>query len=140
MLCVGKEQDWASHRIEHELSALYDVAHGAGLAVVLLAFMKFTMPNHVMRFAQLANRVFNIDMNFEEPTLTAIAGIACFEMLFKMIGMPTTLEELGAKEEDIPYLTEKVKIKGGGDTLGFFQPLRREDIRSIYELCLEKNQ
>ncbi|MDI9490916.1 MAG: iron-containing alcohol dehydrogenase [Clostridiaceae bacterium] len=135
-LGVGREQDWSSHQIEHELSALYDVAHGAGLAVVLPAFMKFTMPKHVMRYAQLANRVWNMDINFEDPKQTASKGIAAFEMFFKMIGMPTTFEELGAKEEDIPQLTSKVRIKGDGEILGFFEPLTRDDIRSIYQLCV----
>lgn len=137
ILGVGREQDWSSHQIEHELSALYDVAHGAGLAVVFPAYMKFTMPKHVMRYAQLANRVWNLDMNFEDPKETAKMGIVNFEMFFRMIGMPTTFEELGAKEEDIPQLTSKVRIKGGGDTLGFFEPLTRDDISSIYQLCVD---
>ena len=64
--------------MEHELSALYDVAHGAGLAVVLPAFMKFTLKKHVMRYAQLAHRVFKIDMNFDNPEETAKAGINAF--------------------------------------------------------------
>lgn len=136
ILGVGKEQDWSSHQLEHELSALYDVAHGAGLAVVLPAYMKFTMPKHVMRYVQLANRVWNLDINFENPQETASKGIAAFETFFKMIGMPTTFAELGAKEEDIPQLTAKVRIKGGGDILGFFEPLTRDDISSIYRLCL----
>ena len=136
ILGVGKEQDWSSHRLEHELSALYDVAHGAGLAVLLPAYMKFTMPKHVMLYAQLANRVWNIDVNFENLQETASKGIAAFETFFKMIGMPTTFAELGAKEEDIPQLTAKVRIKDGGDILGVFEPLTRDDISSIFRLCL----
>ncbi|MGB4611014.1 MAG: iron-containing alcohol dehydrogenase [Saccharofermentanales bacterium] len=136
ILGVGKEQDWSSHQLEHELSALYDVAHGAGLAVILPAYMKFTMHKHVMRYAQLANRVWNLDVNFENPQQTAGKGIAAFETFFKMIGMPTTFAEIGAKEEDIPQLAAKVRIKGGGDILGSFEPLTRDDISSIYRLCL----
>ncbi len=138
LLGLGREQDWSSHQMEHELSAMYDVAHGAGLAVVLPAFMKFTMPQHVMRYVQLAHRVWNIDINFENPEETAKEGIRAFEMFFQSLGMPTTFEELGAKAEDIPELTQKVRIKTG-DKLGFFQPLTREDIKNIYELCLEEN-
>lgn len=140
VLGVGREQDWSSHQIEHELSALYDVAHGAGLAVVLPAFMKFTLKKHVMRYAQLANRVFKIDMNFDNPEETARAGINAFIEFFKSLDMPVTFEELGAKEEDIPTLAQKVRIKGGGDILGFFEPLTRKDIEAIYRLMLEKNQ
>ncbi len=138
LLGVGREQDWSSHQMEHELSALYDVAHGAGLAVVFPAFMKYTMKNHVMRYVQLAHRVWNIDIDFENPEETAKAGIRAFESFFASLGMPTTFEELGAKAEDIPYLAERVRIKSG-DKLGFFQPLSREDIKNIYELCLEEN-
>ena len=140
ILGVGREQDWSSHAMEHELSALYDVAHGAGLAVVFPAFMKFTMPKHIMRYAQLANRVFHIEMDFENPENTARAGIEAFVDFFKSLNMPTTFEELGAKEEDIPTLAANARIKGGGDQLGFFEPLNRKDIEAVYQLMLEKNK
>ncbi len=138
LLGVGREQDWSSHQMEHELSAFYDVAHGAGLAVVTPAFMKYTMENHVMRYAQLAHRVWNIDLDFEHPEETAKAGIRAFENFFESIGMPITFEELGAKAEDIPHLAENVRLNNG-DKLGFFQPLSREDVKNIYELCLAEN-
>ena len=140
ILGVGREQDWSSHAMEHELSALYDVAHGAGLAVVFPAVMKFTMPKHIMRYAQLANRVFHIEMDFENPENTARAGIEAFVDFFKSLNMPTTFEELGAKEEDIPTLAANARIKGGGDQLGFFEPLNRKDIEAVYQLMLEKNK
>ncbi len=135
ILGIGKEQDWASHAIEHELSALYDVAHGAGLATVLPAYMKFTLPRQVMRYAQLAHRVWDIEMNFQNPEETALQGIEAFEDFFASIGMPTTFAQLGAKVEDIPYLSEHCRLNNG-DKLGFFVPLSREDIAEIYKLCL----
>ena len=64
---VGREQDWSSHSIEHELSALYDVAHGAGLAVIFPAWMTYVMHQNVNRFAQIAVRVWGCQMNFENP-------------------------------------------------------------------------
>lgn len=135
ILGVGKEQDWSSHAIEHELSALYDVAHGAGLATVLPAYMKYTLPQHVMRYAQLAHRVWDIEMNFQNPEETARQGIDAFEDFFATIGMPTTFKQLGANEEDIPYLAQHCRLNNG-DKLGYFQPLNRSDIAKIYQLCL----
>jgi len=70
-----KNEDWASHNIEHEISAIYDVAHGAGLAVVFPAWMKYVYKNNLDRFVQFAVRVWNVEMNFDEPERTALEGI-----------------------------------------------------------------
>ena len=134
---VGREQDWGSHDIEHELSALYDCAHGAGLAVVFPAWMEYTMKHDVMRFAQLANRVWGCSMDFGNPEITAKAGIRAFRNFLKSIGMPQTLGELGGKEEDIPYLAHTASYGNGNDgTLGSFVVLKEEDIANIYRLML----
>lgn len=117
---VGREQDWNSHGIEHELSALYDVAHGAGLAVIFPAWMKFVYTHDVMRFAQIAVRIWGCHMDFQNPHKTALEGIAKYEQFLQSIGMPITLSEIGAKEEDIPLLVEKFGI-GDGKTGGFVQ-------------------
>ncbi len=134
---VGREQDWGSHDIEHELSALYDCAHGAGLAVVFPAWMEYTMKHDVLRFAQLANRVWGCSMDFQHPENTAKAGIQAFRNFLKSIGMPQTLGELGGKEEDIPYLAHTASYGNGNDgTLGSFVVLKEEDIANIYRLML----
>ena len=98
---VGRDQDWASHDLEHELSALYDCAHGAGLAVVFPAWMEYNMNHDVMRFAQVASRVWGCAMDFQHPEVTAKAGINACRNFLKSIGMPQTMAELGGKEEDI---------------------------------------
>jgi alcohol dehydrogenase YqhD (iron-dependent ADH family) len=134
---VGREQDWASHDIEHELSALYDVAHGAGLATVFPAFMKYTLKHDVMRYAQLAVRVWNCEMDYSNPEKTALEGIARLEQFWSSIGLPTSFQELGAKEEDIPKMAAKVGLTGGRK-LGSFQPLDTQDIENIYKLCIKK--
>ena len=85
---VGRGQDWASHDIEHELSALYDCTHGAGLAVVVPAWMTYNLNHDVMRFAQLASRVWGCSMDFACPEFTARAGIQCLKNFLKSIGMP----------------------------------------------------
>ena len=134
---VGRDQDWASHDIEHELSALYDCAHGAGLAVVFPAWMEYNMNHDVMRFAQVANRVWGCAMDFQHPEITAKAGICAFRSFLKSIGMPQTMAELGGKEEDIPYMAHTA-VWGNGRTgsLGGFVSLKEEDIANIYRLML----
>lgn len=132
---VGREQDWATHQLEHELSALYDVAHGAGLAVMFPAWMKYNMKHDVMRFAQFANRVFGCPMDFQNPEITAKRGIMRYTKFLQSIGMPTSFKELGAKKEDIPTLVEMLKI--GDRTMGNFVKLTKEDARKIYEIAAE---
>ena len=130
---VGRSQDWNSHAIEHELSALYDCAHGAGLAVVMPAWMEFVYKHDIMRFAQAAVRIWGCEMNFINPELTALEGIQCFRSFLSYIGLPINFEELGAKEEDIPKLVEKLGI-GNGRTGGFVQ-LSSNDIIEIYRIA-----
>lgn len=130
---VGRSQDWNSHGIEHELSALYDCAHGAGLAVIMPAWMEFVCHHDIMRFAQMAVRVWGCEMNFAHPESTARQGIQCFRHFLHEIGMPINFKELGAREEDIPYLVEKFGI-GEGRTRGFM-PLSAEDITEIYRIA-----
>lgn len=134
LLGVGRQQDWNSHRIEHELSALYDVAHGAGLAVVMPAWMRYVMRHDVNRFAQFAVRVWGCDMNFAHPELTAEEGIVRFRAFLTSIGMPATLAELGAKEEDIPRMVEHLFSAESEPMPGFMQ-LGRKDVEAILKLC-----
>ncbi|GAA0725343.1 iron-containing alcohol dehydrogenase [Clostridium malenominatum] len=131
---VGRVQDWSSHQIEHELSALYDVAHGAGLAVIFPAWMKYVMKNAVDKFAQMAVRVWGCQMDFENPERTALEGIHRFENFLKSIGMPLTFEEIDAKESDIPEMVKK--LMGGRDNIGGLVPLTAKDVESIYRLAL----
>ena len=130
---VGRSQDWNSHGIEHELSALYDCAHGAGLAVIMPAWMEFVYKHDVMRFAQMAVRVWGCQMNFEFPDETALEGIACFRSFLHSIGMPINFEQLGAREEDIPKLVKKFGI-GDGKTGGFVH-LSAQDVATIYRIA-----
>ena len=132
---VGREQDWNSHGIEHELSALYDCAHGAGLAVIMPAWMTYVVDHDVMRFAQMACRVWNCKMDFQNPKKTALEGIAAFRSFLKSIGMPINFSELGAKESDIPYLVKTFGLGETGKTGGFVQ-LTSKDVENIYRLAL----
>ncbi|MBO4901961.1 MAG: iron-containing alcohol dehydrogenase [Lachnospiraceae bacterium] len=134
---VGRSQDWNSHDIEHELSALYDCAHGAGLAVTMPAVFKYVMKHDVMRFAKAAVRIWGCEMDFDHPEVTALEGINAFQAFLVSIGMPKNFAELGAKEEDIPKLVD-VLCNGNGrkGTLNGFATLDEKDCTEIYRLML----
>lgn len=132
---VGRSQDWNSHMIEHELSGLYDCAHGAGLAVVMPSWMEYVMNHNVMRFAQMAVRVWDCQMNYENPSDTAKEGINCFRKFLKSIGMPINFTELGAKEEDIPYLVDMLGV--GDGVRGGFMELRAQDVTNILKIAVD---
>ena len=134
---VGRTQDWASHDIEHELSAIYDWAHGAGLAVVMPAVFTYNMQHNVMRFAQCAVRVWGCQMDFEQPERTAKAGIEALRNFLISIGMPKNFAELGAKEEDIERMAH-CACHGDARTgsIGGFVSLNQQDVENIYRLML----
>lgn len=124
---VGRAQDWSSHGIEHELSALYDCAHGAGLAVVMPAWMEYVMETDLARFARFARRVWEVED--ADPKAAAQEGVRRYRAWLRSIGMPQTFRELGAKEEDIPKLVKTLGLKG--NLLGAFRPLGDEDVANI---------
>ena len=134
---VGRSQDWNSHNIEHELSALYDCAHGAGLAVTMPAVFKYVMNHDIMRFAKVAVRVWGCEMDFDHPERTALEGIEAFRNFLISIGMPKNFEELGAKKEDIPKLVNVLCRGDGRDgTISGFVTLNEEDCTKIYEMMV----
>jgi len=131
---VGRDQDWSSHQLEHELSAFYDVAHGTGLAVMFPAWMKFVMHHNVMRFAQFAVRVWGCEMDYQQPENTAVEGIARFEHFLISIGMPVRFAGLDAKAEDIPTLVKTLGLEKR--TLGGFVKLTEKDVTEIYNIAI----
>lgn len=132
---VGRSQDWLSHNIEHELSALYDCAHGAGLAVVMPAVFKYNMNHDVKRFARVARNVWNVDL--DDDYEAALMGIEKLKDFLKSMNMPANFAELGAKEEDIDYLVQKA-CYGNNNTgiLKGFVTLNEEDVKNIYKLMI----
>ncbi len=134
---VGRSQDWNSHNIEHELSALYDCAHGAGLAVTMPAVFKYVMKHDLMRFAKVATRVWGCQMDFDHPEVTALEGINAFQNFLVSLGMPKNFAELGAKEEDIPKLVQ-VLCRGDGRTgsISGFVTLNEDDCAKIYKMMV----
>ena len=137
---VGRSQDWTSHGIEHELSALYDCAHGAGLAVTMPANFRYVVDHDVMRFAQVAVRVWGCSMDFADPKKTALEGIDKLQQFLISIGMPSDLEGVGGKEEDIPKLVQKLThVNGNNGSISGFTTLDEAACTKIYEAMLRKN-
>lgn len=133
-LGVGRIEDWVTHGLEHELSALYDISHGAGLAVLFPAYMKYTLDEDVDRYYQLATRVMGVFPNDRNKRQAAIQGIEHLESFFQEIGMPLSFAEIGAKEEDIDILLDHLDVNRGFP-LGSFVSLTREDCKNIYLLA-----
>lgn len=135
---VGRSQDWTSHTIEHELSALYDCAHGAGLAVTMPAVFKYTLKYDVMRFAKIAVRVWGCQMDFDNPERTAIEGINALQSFLCSIGMPKNFEELGASEKDIEKLAHTCCYGDGSGSgkISGFTTLDQKGVEDIYRLML----
>ena len=127
---VGREQDWASHHIGHELSARYDCAHGASLAVIFPAWMKYTYTHDVARFVRFATVVWGVQPEGRSDEEIALAGIAAMETFFTSLGMPHTLADVGGCEEDIPALTAKV-VNGKTGHFVELLPPQIEDVLHI---------
>jgi alcohol dehydrogenase YqhD (iron-dependent ADH family) len=134
LLNTGRIGDWASHDIEHEVSGIYDVAHGAGLAVVFPAWMKYVWHQDVNRFAQWAVRVWNVDMDVFNPEAVALQGIARLEAFSKSMGLGTRLADLGIKDDRIDEMADKC-TNGNTHTVGNFVSLDRNAIREILRLA-----
>lgn len=130
---TGRKEDWASHAIEHEISALYNVTHGAGLAVVFPAWMTYMAQYAPGKIAQFARRVFDVEER--DDTAAAAEGIGCLKAFFGSIGLPVTFAELGVPDPDIATLVSQLH-KHKGEVIGGYRPLRAADTTEIYKLAL----
>ena len=133
-LCgVDREQDWASHKIEHELSAKYGVAHGAGLAVIVIKWMRYVSKRNPYKFREFGKNVFGVRTDlFGTDDDYIEMGIQKLQEFWISLGMPSSLEELGYKEEDLEYLVEHVDYTSEG-TVGNYVKLTCDDVRNIYK-------
>lgn len=134
LLNTGRIGDWASHDIEHEISGIYDVAHGAGLAVVFPAWMKHVYKQDVERFVQWAVRVWNVELDVFNPQAVVLEGIARMERFFTSLGIGTTLDSLGIKDDRIDEMAEKC-TDGDTRTVGNFVKLDRKAVAAILRLA-----
>jgi alcohol dehydrogenase len=133
ILGTGRIEDWASHKLGHELSALYGITHGASLAVMFPAWMKYVYKYNIERFAQFAARVFNIDEGFNDKERLALIGIKEIESFFREIGLPTTLKEIKVSSEKFELMAGKAVARG---PIGNFIKINKEDVVKIYNLAL----
>lgn len=132
----GLAKDFASHQLEHELSGMFDVAHGAGLAAVWGSWARYVYMDKPVRFAQFAVNVLGIPMDFCHPEKTALEGIKEMEHFFQSIGMPTSIHELGidVTDEQIEEMARKC-CQDDKRTIGSFKVLKREDMIKIYHMA-----
>ena len=135
LLNTGRIGDWASHDIEHEISGIYDVAHGAGLAVVFPAWMKHVLHHDLDRFVQWAVRVWNVEMDVFNPEAVAREGIARMEAFFQSLGLATTLSGMGIGADRIDEMADKC-TDGDTRTVGNFVVLDRTAVAKILRLAV----
>lgn len=133
----GMEKDFATHRLEHELSALFGVTHGAGLAALWPSWARYVKDKHLSRFVQFAVNVMGVENDFAHPDETAEKGICAMENFYRKIGMPTNIHTLLGREitdEEIDVMVDKCS-RSGTITLGAMEVLDMEDMRNIYQMA-----
>ncbi len=133
----GTEKDFATHRLEHELSALFGVTHGAGLAALWPSWARYVKDRHLSRFVQFAVNVMGVANDFAHPDETAEKGISAIEDFYRKIGMPTNIHELLGREitdAEIDIMVDKCS-RGGTITLGAMEVLTADDMRAIYNMA-----
>ncbi len=133
LLSCGKITDWATHMIEHEISAIYDIPHGAGLAIVFPNWMSQVMDNGLPKFKQYAERVWDVAAAGRSDREIALDGIERTRQFFNRIGAPATLGHYEIGPERIPEMAEKAVRFG---PLGNFQELGKGDVEAILRRCL----
>lgn len=131
LLGQGRREEWTSHIIEHELSGLYDVAHGAGLAVVFPAWMSYICTEALPRFIRFATEVWGLPYNPDEPERLAREGIGKLKDFFRSLGLPVTLGELGITEKRYGEMADGALRFG---PIGNLKRLHRGDIQQIFTL------
>jgi len=134
LLNTGREGDWGSHDIEHEISGIYDIAHGAGLAIVFPAWMKYVYKHDVKRFAQWASRVWNVDYDFFDEEKTALLGIEKYERFLRDIGLPTRFSHVNIGDDKFMEMAKKC-TDYDTHTTGTFIRLDSKAIYEIYNLA-----
>ena len=130
----GTEKDFATHRLEHELSALFGVTHGAGLAAIWPSWARYVKDKHLSRFVQFAVNVMGVPNDFAHPEETAERGIQAVEAFYRQIGMPTNINELLGRDitdQEIDVMVDKCS-RGGTITLGAMEVLDSQAMRAIY--------
>ena len=133
----GVEDDWATHQLEHELSGMFDVTHGAGLAAVWPSWARYVYKEDVSRFVRFAVNVMGVPNDFTDPEGTAQKGIEAMERFYHAIGMPINIHELIGRDitdEEIKEMARKCS-RNYKSTQGRFKVLNAEDMENIYQMA-----
>ena len=133
----GISDDWATHQLEHELSGLFDVTHGAGLAAIWPSWARYVMEGNVSRFVRFAVNVMDVENDFTDPKGTALRGIEAMERFYHAIGMPINIHELIGREITEAEIDEMVRkcSRNYQSTTGCFRVLTHEDMKAIYMMA-----
>ncbi|MDR2966161.1 MAG: iron-containing alcohol dehydrogenase [Treponema sp.] len=137
LLDTGRIGDWASHALDHELSALFDIAHGAGLAIIFPAWMKYNIKEDTPRLARFAAKVWGVDGAFYNYEQAAREGIFRMENFFRSIGMPVRFSDTNIDTTRIPEMAKRVVHFG---TIGNYRKLEEKDALAIYKLAAERDE
>lgn len=127
----GRVGDWASHDIEHSLSVFNDISHGAGLAIIMPAWMEYLYKENVEKFAKMGRNIFGITEG--SPEKIALEGIEALRNYYKSMGAPITLTEVGVKKENLDFIADNASIQS---PLGSLKKLTRDDIYNILSIAL----
>ncbi len=137
ILGLGRAQDWACHDMEHELSAIYDIAHGAGLAILTPAWMQYVYKTNINMFVQFAVNVMGLEGSYRDPDAIVMEGIARLREFYKKIGLPATLTEMGIEESRYELMARKAtgEAYGKEHSIGGLKKLYWQDVLEIYKLA-----
>jgi alcohol dehydrogenase YqhD (iron-dependent ADH family) len=133
ILNMGYSGDWASHNLEHAVSAVYDIPHGGGLAILFPNWMKHNLAVKPERFQQLAVRVFNVDPEGKTAEEAGLEGIQKLREFWDSIGAPARLADYEIDDSKLDVMVDRAMLNGD---FGTFKKLNREDVESIYRASL----
>lgn len=132
---IGRVQDWATHEIGNELSALYDTPHGATLSIIMGSWMRYVYQKSPERFARYANEVFGVEWTKENTLEAAYAGILKTEEYFRSMGMPVSFGDFKVPTDEVEKMLDQIAFRGEDNSIGGIVRLNREDCRRIYEMA-----
>lgn len=132
---IGRIQDWATHEIGNELSALYDTPHGATLSIIMGSWMRYVYQKSPERFARYAKEVFGVEWTKENTLEAAYAGILKTEEYFRSMGMPVSFGDFKVPTDEVEKMLDRIAFRGEDDSIGGIVRLNREDCRRIYEMA-----
>jgi alcohol dehydrogenase YqhD (iron-dependent ADH family) len=135
LLSTGRVGDWASHGIEHELSALFDIAHGAGLSIIFPAWIKYNIGEDTFRFARFAAKVWGVDGAFYDLEQAAMEGVFRLKNFFRSIGLPVSFAGAKLDVSKIPEMSKRAVTFG---PLGNYRKLDEKDVQAIFRIASEE--